>query len=356
MRFFHQRWAITSCQLEQTLRNWKRVWKVTIHWSWKLKHCKSGKPGKLAVEKKAQRGKTGWSEPAPRGVRKFWCTHQPAPREQKPCSGTYRPAPRGGKKYVQRLSSASYDLLLRSTSSLPNKVNNTHMWHKCSTNNVPKSLQSTHHAVTSNLALYAKLPPRIDCDPYATARLCVTCCHLSSSQLAIFQRQKANFHFTEQKYQYWYLLQTEHVNVNILHYQKIDCDSLSCLVVGKLGWKCKISHQKRTKGFSDFFQTLLCKKSRTSHSRVRSQIYAGHKKPLDQAGWGQGQLWEFCDIVWTFMCGLILVSFYRGKICKMWQFIDHKFKMSHGSFMQKLHFGTRHYGIQSIHVLLIEKK
>ena len=247
-------------------------------------------------------------------------------------------------------------IYLRSTSSLPNKVNNTHMWHKCSTNNVPKSLQSTHHAFTSNLALYAKLPPRIDCDPYATARLCVTCCHLSSSQLAIFQRQKANFHFTEQKYQYWYLLQTEHVNVNILYYQKIDCDSLSCLVVGKLGWKCKISHQKRTKGFSDFFQTLLCKKSRTSHSLVRSQIYAGHKKPLDQAGWGQGQLWEFCDIVWTFTCGLILVSFYRGKICKMWQFIDHKFKMSHGSFMQKLHFGTRHYGIQSIHVLLIEKK
>ena len=22
-----------------------------------------------------------------------------------------------------------------------------------------------------------------------------------------------------------------------------------------------------------------------------------HKKSLDQAGWGQGQLWEFCDIV-----------------------------------------------------------
>ena len=59
---------------------------------------------------------------------------------------------------------------------------------------------------------------------------------------------------------------TEHVNVNILYYQQIDCDSLSCLVVGKLGWKCKISHQKRTKGFSDFFQTLLCKKSLTSHS------------------------------------------------------------------------------------------
>ena len=53
-----------------------------------------------------------------------------------------------------------------------------------------------------------------------------------------------------------------------------------------------------------------------------------HKKSLDQAGWGQGRLWEFCDIVWNFVCGLILrLSFYRQQICKPWLFVDHKFIM-----------------------------
>ena len=173
--FFPRSWGFSTRGEPSHLANWNTPWQMEAIVKVKIKTSQQWKliaaiPEKPAVEKKVQRGKTGWFRPAPRGERKCSGTHPLAPswssRGGKKCS--HQPSPRGGRKCLS--SHQVLPISLRSTLSLTSH---------CDTNVPPTMFQSNFRALhpcilltsTSDLALYVKLSPRINCDLYATARL-----------------------------------------------------------------------------------------------------------------------------------------------------------------------------------------
>ena len=68
-------------------------------------------------------------------------------------------------------------------------------------------------------------------------------------------------------------------------------------------WKMQNFPSKQDKRIFKLFRASV-RRADPAILAAFSPKFMPHKKSLDQAGWGQGQLWEFCDIVWIFLCGL----------------------------------------------------
>ena len=89
-------------------------------------------------------------------------------------------------------------------------------------------------------------------------------------------------------------------------------------------WKMQNFPSKQDKRIFKLFRASV-RRADPAILATFSPKFMPHKKSLDQAGWGQGQLWEFCDIVWIFLCGLYSCIFTATKftthtyfVCSAW--------------------------------------